>query len=87
MPRKVFVAGEVLTAADVQTYLADQAVMVFAGSAARGSAIASPSEGMVTYLEDLNQLQFYAGTATGWTQVGTDSGAGGFETNFLLGGM
>ncbi len=85
MPRKVFVAGEVLTAANVNALLMDQAVMVFAGSAARGSAIASPSEGMVTYLEDINQLQVYVGTAVGWTQVG--SGSGGFETNFLLGGM
>lgn len=85
MPRKIFVAGSVLTASDVQTYLADQAVMTFASSAARGSAIASPTEGMVTYLEDVNQLQFYAGTAVGWTQVGT--GAVGFETNLLLGGM
>jgi hypothetical protein len=68
MPRKVFVAGEILTAADVNTNLMDQAVMVFADSAARGSAIPSPSEGMVTYLSDVNQVQAYTGAA--FTPVG-----------------
>ena len=63
MPRKVFVAGEILTAADVNTNLMDQAVMVFADSAARGSAIPTPSEGMVTYLSDTNQVQAYNGAA------------------------
>ncbi len=55
--RKVFTAGEVLTAANVQDYLQDQAVMVFAGSAARGSAIGTATEGMVSYLTDNNLKQ------------------------------
>ena len=59
MPRKIFVAGEILTAADVNTNLMDQAVMVFDDSGARGSAIPSPSEGMVTYLKDSDQLFKY----------------------------
>jgi hypothetical protein len=63
MPRKVFVAGEILTAADVNTNLMDQAVMVFDDDTARGSAIPSPSEGMVTYLKDTNQVQAYDGSA------------------------
>jgi hypothetical protein len=63
MPRKTFVAGEILTAADVNTNLMDQAVMVFADSAARGSAIPSPSEGMVTYLSDTNLVEAYTGAA------------------------
>lgn len=63
MPRKVFVAGEILTAADVNTNLMDQAVMVFDDSTARGSAIPSPTEGMVTYLKDTNQVQAYNGSA------------------------
>lgn len=75
MPRKVFVAGEVLTAADVNTNLADQAVMTFAGTAARGSAIGTAVEGMVTYLEDTDQLEVYGGTAVGWTSA----------SNFLFG--
>jgi hypothetical protein len=63
VPRKVFVAGEILTAADVNTNLMDQAVMVFDDSTARGSAIPSPTEGMVTYLKDTNQVQAYNGSA------------------------
>lgn len=62
MPRKVFVSGEILTAADVNTNLMDQSVMVFDTSAARGSAIPTPSEGMVTYLSDVNQVQAYTGS-------------------------
>lgn len=65
MPRKVFTAGEVLAAADVNTYLMDQAVMTFAGTAARASAIstATASEGMVTYLADTDTFEFWDGSA------------------------
>ena len=56
---KDFTTGEVLTADDVQDYLMDQSVMVFASSAARGSAIASPTEGMVTYLSDDDAIEVY----------------------------
>jgi hypothetical protein len=61
--RKIFAAGEILTAADLQGYAVDQSVMVFADDAARGSAIPTPSEGMVTYLSDVNQVQAYTGSA------------------------
>jgi hypothetical protein len=60
--KKTFTSGEVLTASDVNGYLMDQAVMKFADSAARGSAIAAPSEGMVTYLDDTDQLEVYNGS-------------------------
>jgi hypothetical protein len=73
MPRKVFTAGEVLAAADVNEFLGDQAVMTFAGTAARGSAIPSPVEGMVAYLEDTNLYTAYNG---GWNSLGSLSGAG-----------
>jgi hypothetical protein len=63
MSRKVFTADEVLTAADVNTLLMDQTVMSFAGTAARGSAIPSPVEGMVTYLEDIDDLRTYNGSS------------------------
>lgn len=66
MPREVFVAGQVLTAAELNV-VSDQSVMVFAGTAARGSAIPSPTEGMVTYLEDADELQVYT---TAWGGVG-----------------
>jgi hypothetical protein len=63
LPRKTFVSNEILTASDVNSFLMDQAVMVFADSAARGSAIPTPVEGMVTYLSDVNQVQAYDGAA------------------------
>jgi hypothetical protein len=62
MPRKVFTAGEVLAAADVNSFLMDQTVMSFAGTAARGSAIPSPVKGMTTILEDSDLLSIYDGT-------------------------
>jgi hypothetical protein len=62
MSRKVFTAGEVLAAADVNSFLMDQTVMSFAGTAARGSAIPSPVEGMNTYLEDSNDYESYDGS-------------------------
>ena len=62
--RRVFAAGEVLTAGNVMGYLQDQAVMNFAGTAARGSAIGTAvSEGMVSYLADSNVVQAYDGSA------------------------
>ena len=61
--RKVFAANEVLTAADVNGYLMDQSVMVFADAAARTSAIAAPSEGMASYLIDTSSFEIYDGSA------------------------
>jgi hypothetical protein len=63
MPRKTFTAGEVLAAADVNTFLMDQSVMTFADSDARGSAIGTATEGMLTYLEDTNAYEYWDGTA------------------------
>ena len=61
--RKNFVAGEILTSADVNSFLMDQSVMVFDDSAARGSAIPSPTEGMVTYRKDTNLVEAFDGSA------------------------
>ena len=49
---KLFAAGEVLTAANLQGYAVDQSTMVFATSAARTTALAAPSQGMVSWLND-----------------------------------
>jgi hypothetical protein len=78
--KKTFSAGDVLTASDVNGYLMEQAVMVFGGTAARSSAIPTPSAGMVTYVTALNQLQYYNGSA--WIAVG--SGGAGLQDIFLL---
>jgi hypothetical protein len=63
MPKKTFTAGEVLAAADVNTFLMDQSVMTFADSTARGSAIATATEGMLTYLADTNSFEYWNGAA------------------------
>jgi hypothetical protein len=61
MPKKEFVAFTRLDASDVNTFLMDQSVMSFAGTAARGSAITTPVEGMTTYLEDSDRYESYSG--------------------------
>ena len=71
--RKVFTAGDVLTASDVQNYMMDQSVMYFAGTAARSSAIATPTTGMTTYIgttgtATIPQIESYTGAA--WQTLG-----------------
>lgn len=68
---KEFATGDVLTAADANGYLASQVVMVFASAAARTSAIASPQEGMISYLKDTNSTEYYSGSA--WVAIGGTS--------------
>jgi hypothetical protein len=63
MPRKTFVAGDVLTASDVNGFLMDQSVMTFADSTARSSAIGTATEGMLTYLADTNAFEYWNGSA------------------------
>jgi hypothetical protein len=63
MPRKVFTSGEVLSASNVNEFLMDQMVQTFAGTAARGSAIGTATEGMLTYLADSNTFEYWNGTA------------------------
>jgi hypothetical protein len=70
MAYKVFANGFALNASELNTYLMNQSVMVFANASARTSAL-TPTEGMVTYLEDTNALEFYNGTA--WQTVGQDT--------------
>ena len=69
---KLFNTGDVLTAAQVNTYLNEQTVMVFASSAARTSALSGVlAEGMMSYLQDTNAVQVYNGSA--WVGVGGSS--------------
>jgi hypothetical protein len=63
MPRRTFAIGEVLTAQNINTFLMDQAVMTFADSSARSSAIGTPVEGMLTYLEDSSAYEYFDGAA------------------------
>jgi hypothetical protein len=64
---KTFSAGEVLLATEVNTYLMQQAVMVFGSSAVRATAIPTPSEGMLAYLTDTNAVEKYTGAA--WESI------------------
>lgn len=63
-----FATGDVLSAAAANGYLASQTVMVFASAAARTSAIATPYEGMISYLKDTDVTQYYSGSA--WVTIG-----------------
>jgi len=85
-------AGDVLNAADVNSILADQVVMVFANSTARDAAFGGAgeptlAEGMFCYLTGSNELQYYNGSA--WqpavglnpTATGTFSGATSFSVD------
>jgi hypothetical protein len=45
-----FTAGEVLQASVVNTFLMEQMVMNFSGTAARASALPSPSAGMIAHI-------------------------------------
>jgi hypothetical protein len=58
---RAFTGGAVLTAAQVQGYLQDQAVMKFASATARDAAITAPTEGMVCYLGDSSSMYSYDG--------------------------
>ncbi len=60
---KVFSTGEVLTASDVNNYLMEQTITVFANATARNSAITSPENGMACFLLDSSTLQFYFSSA------------------------
>lgn len=69
-----FTPGQILTAEQVQTYLQDQAVLVFNNSAARSSALGTfVSEGMLTYLKDTDALEVYDGA--NWDNVNDNTNA------------
>ena len=64
MPYLEFAANQVLTAAQVNTYFMNQAVMRFDDASARTTALGTAlAEGMVSYLDDTNALEVYNGTA------------------------
>jgi len=65
---RLFNTGDVLTAAQVNNYLQEQVIMVFADSTARTTALSGVlSEGMFSYLTGTNAFQYYDGAA--WADV------------------
>lgn len=63
MPFKTFMAGEEGLASEINTYLMEQSVMVFANAAARDDALPTPNEGMTVYLTASDHYQIYNGSA------------------------
>jgi hypothetical protein len=76
--RKVWAADEILAAADLQDYIQDQVVFVYANASARSSGILSPTEGMVSYLNDTNLLYTFDGSS--WVEVAPNVGTAGTYT-------
>lgn len=69
---KLFNTGDVLTAAQVNTYLMEQTVMRFATTTARDTALSGVlAEGMLCYIDADNNLYKYTGSA--WVNI--DSGS------------
>lgn len=60
--RKVWVANDILAAADVNGYLMDQSVMYFADTTARTNAIGTPVAGMVSTIGG-TALDIYTGSS------------------------
>lgn len=70
---KLFVSGDVLTAAQVNTYLMDQSIMRFATTTARDAAFGGAgeptlAEGMFAYVDADNTLYYYSGSS--WVAYG-----------------
>jgi hypothetical protein len=59
---KIFQNGNTLTATEVNTYMMEQQMMVFANAAARDAALIAPSEGMHAFLKDTDKVTFYDGS-------------------------
>ena len=87
--KKTWSTGDVLTASDVNTYLMEQSIMVFATETTRDAAITSPTDGMFAYTTTTpaDTLAYYNGAAwvavdlagdiTGITTAANSSLAGG----------
>lgn len=62
MTLKTWAIGDVLTAADLNTYVSQQVVGTFGSSAVRATAIATAVAGQVSYLTDKDRIEHYDNT-------------------------
>lgn len=60
-------------AKDIVNAIAQRSVMRFASASARGATLTSPVEGMLSWLQDINRLDLYDGSA--WVAVSTGASA------------
>lgn len=81
---RTWTPGEVITASNVQDYLQDQTVMVFASEAVRSTAIVVPTEGMLSWLEDDDKYQYYTGAA--WADLIVPIEGGTIGQAYISGG-
>lgn len=70
---KLFASGDVLTAAQVNTFLQDQVIMRFATTTARDNAFGGAgeptlAEGMFAYIDADDTVYFYSGSS--WQKYG-----------------
>lgn len=72
---KNWAANDILAAADLNGYVADQVVMNFASAAARSAALPTPSAGMVSYRADGTALEIYNGSTWESIPIGTINNA------------
>ena len=70
---KVFTNGSVLNASEINDNLMNQSVMVFSNSTARAAALTAPTEGMLTWLEDVNRYEYRNGSGA-WVTLASPSG-------------
>lgn len=76
---KLFNTGDVLTAAQVNTYLMEQTVMRFATTTARDTALSGVlAEGMLCYIDADNNIYKYTGSA--WVNIDTTGGGSPLTT-------
>ena len=66
-----FTAGNVLTASEMNNYLMEQSVMVFATTAARDSAITAPEDGMICYVtgDDAHYVYETVSATSAWRRL------------------
>ena len=76
MPYKVWAVNEILTAADMNTYVGNQTVLSFSGTAARATAIGTPVDGMLSYVGGGTVEVYVGGTVAAWTAISGGGGSG-----------
>jgi hypothetical protein len=64
-----FINGQTLPASRVQEFLMDQSVMKFADAGSRAAALPFPTDGMVSYLTDIDRMFVYRSSSSAWVQI------------------